>query len=558
MIFRDGWYYLLVTHGSCCAGANSSYNIRMGRARKVTGPFVDNMGIDMLQGGGKLFLGIERPLDRPRAFRAAGPRRRRAEVLLALRGRPRSRRHQRARPPPAALARRLAECGRQPHRGHLSDRIRADRHRARAGGAGRAGGRSARPRRPRGAGRGTRPRRCRRPRGRRWRRTDSVAGRGAGLGELASWPRRRADVAVHAAGAAEVDRGAGRRTPADIPARRTSRSPSRARIARWRRRATANWSRVPAFTGAAEQLWRVDQLTDGSYRVMPKAVPESRSRWCCRPSAAACRRSRDSGRQRSAALAVQDAVTACATANDPWDVRWRRRWHGPGRVAGAVRTPARPVAKPPDADGFLQRWIDPRADPRSRPARPTVRSRRPSRRRISRSTHRRAARRRCGEGRRRARSTWHTVDTARYNVNLYHFAYGLKKPTSNVLFWVVTVVEAPREMTGVRLAIGSNAASVWWVNGAEVIGIYNERQTVIDDGVSKRLTLQKGANVDPRRHRQRRGRHRLLRAVPRRRGPADPGHHGRACRVDDQSAASEGARMSFNPSASEFWRPLSS
>jgi arabinan endo-1,5-alpha-L-arabinosidase len=57
MIFRDGWYYLLVTHGSCCAGANSSYNIRMGRAKKVTGPFVDNMGIDMLQGGGKLFLG---------------------------------------------------------------------------------------------------------------------------------------------------------------------------------------------------------------------------------------------------------------------------------------------------------------------------------------------------------------------------------------------------------------------------------------------------------------------------------------------------------------------
>jgi arabinan endo-1,5-alpha-L-arabinosidase len=57
MIFRDGWYYLLVTHGSCCQGANSSYNIRMGRAKKVTGPFFDNMGIDMLQGGGKLFLG---------------------------------------------------------------------------------------------------------------------------------------------------------------------------------------------------------------------------------------------------------------------------------------------------------------------------------------------------------------------------------------------------------------------------------------------------------------------------------------------------------------------
>ena len=50
VIFRDGWYYLLVTHGSCCAGANSSYNIRMGRSRRITGPFVDNMGIDMLAG----------------------------------------------------------------------------------------------------------------------------------------------------------------------------------------------------------------------------------------------------------------------------------------------------------------------------------------------------------------------------------------------------------------------------------------------------------------------------------------------------------------------------
>jgi hypothetical protein len=94
-----------------------------------------------------------------------------------------------------------------------------------------------------------------------------------------------------------------------------------------------------------------------------------------------------------------------------------------------------------------------------------------------------------------AELAWHMVDTARYNVNLYHFAFELKKPTSNVLFWIVTVVESPRDLGGVRLAIGSNAASVWWVNGAEVIGIYNDRQTVIDDGVSKRLTLRKGPNI---------------------------------------------------------------
>jgi arabinan endo-1,5-alpha-L-arabinosidase len=30
MMFRDGWYYLLLTHGSCCVSANSTYNIRMG------------------------------------------------------------------------------------------------------------------------------------------------------------------------------------------------------------------------------------------------------------------------------------------------------------------------------------------------------------------------------------------------------------------------------------------------------------------------------------------------------------------------------------------------
>jgi hypothetical protein len=91
--------------------------------------------------------------------------------------------------------------------------------------------------------------------------------------------------------------------------------------------------------------------------------------------------------------------------------------------------------------------------------------------------------------------TWHAVDTLGYNVNLYHFAYALNKPTSNVLFSIATVVMAPRELKDVRLAIGSNAASVWWVNGKEVIGIYNDRQTVVDDGVSKRLTLKQGANV---------------------------------------------------------------
>jgi hypothetical protein len=91
--------------------------------------------------------------------------------------------------------------------------------------------------------------------------------------------------------------------------------------------------------------------------------------------------------------------------------------------------------------------------------------------------------------------TWHAVDTPRYNLNLYHFAWALSKPTSNVLFWVTTTVDSPREMRNVRLAIGSNAASRWWLNGERVIALNDDRQTVIDDGVSKRLTLRKGRNV---------------------------------------------------------------
>ncbi len=56
LMYRDGWYYLLGTHGTCCDGPNSTYNIIVGRSRNVTGPYIDNIGRDMLQGGGKMLL----------------------------------------------------------------------------------------------------------------------------------------------------------------------------------------------------------------------------------------------------------------------------------------------------------------------------------------------------------------------------------------------------------------------------------------------------------------------------------------------------------------------
>jgi len=56
IIYRDGWYYLLGTHGTCCDGVNSTYNIVVGRSKNVTGPFLDNMGRDMVAGGGKMVI----------------------------------------------------------------------------------------------------------------------------------------------------------------------------------------------------------------------------------------------------------------------------------------------------------------------------------------------------------------------------------------------------------------------------------------------------------------------------------------------------------------------
>ena len=56
LIYRDGWYYLLGTHGTCCDGVNSTYNIVVGRSRSVEGPYVDNVGRDMLHGGGRMVI----------------------------------------------------------------------------------------------------------------------------------------------------------------------------------------------------------------------------------------------------------------------------------------------------------------------------------------------------------------------------------------------------------------------------------------------------------------------------------------------------------------------
>ena len=49
---HDGCYYLFVNWGHCCRGVNSTYEIRVGRSREVTGPYVDKRGVDLREGGG--------------------------------------------------------------------------------------------------------------------------------------------------------------------------------------------------------------------------------------------------------------------------------------------------------------------------------------------------------------------------------------------------------------------------------------------------------------------------------------------------------------------------
>ena len=248
---------------------------------------------------------------------------------------------------------------------------------------------------------------------------------------------------------------------------------------------------LPAFTGAPEQLWRFDQLADGSWRIMPKSVPNSKE---TTGAIGSRKQFRHTGTIRSrgseTALAAEDAVK-----KTPMKLLLTLL----GIAAAAAQAPPVVLTKPVSAekltgaDGFIQRWlllepigangltdsiVQATVKKEYFPDQFTVIPRDGDTVTVG-----------------GAELTWHAVDTKDYNVNLYRFAESFGKKTSDVLFWAVTTVNSPREISGVRLAIGSNAASVWWVNGQEVIGIYGDRQTVIDDGVSRRLTLKKGPNI---------------------------------------------------------------
>ena len=92
--------------------------------------------------------------------------------------------------------------------------------------------------------------------------------------------------------------------------------------------------------------------------------------------------------------------------------------------------------------------------------------------------------------------TWHSVDSKLYNIKLIRFATGTSegKKRYGLIFNAFTVINCEEDMV-VRLAAGSNSASIWWVNGEKVLTLQADRRMVADDGMSKRITLKKGKNL---------------------------------------------------------------
>ncbi len=91
--------------------------------------------------------------------------------------------------------------------------------------------------------------------------------------------------------------------------------------------------------------------------------------------------------------------------------------------------------------------------------------------------------------------TWHALDSENMNVKLFRFAEKWGQQVYGVLFWAVTIIDCDEDIENVRLAVGSNSASMWWLNGEETLLLSGDRRMVKDDAMSPRLTLKKGRNI---------------------------------------------------------------
>ena len=169
-----------------------------------------------------------------------------------------------------------------------------------------------------------------------------------------------------------------------------------------------------------------------------------------------------------------------------------------GRSIDAYFAPATKEIKTPDADGFIQRWL--LLEPISKPNRTNNVFTDSYLREVFDTLYfpkqftilpKDGEKVKVGD----KQLAWHALDSKLFNVKLFRFAYGLDKPIYGVIFWAVTVVNSPKEMKNIRMAVGSNSASMWWINGEEALLLSGDRRMVMDDCVSPRLTLNKGKNI---------------------------------------------------------------
>jgi len=259
LLYRDGWYYLLGTHGTCCDGPNSTYNIVVGRSRKVTGPYLDNMGRDMLKGGGKMVVAAGDRLIGPGHF---------GRIVVGD-GVEKMSCHYEAD---------LDQSGRSV----LGIRPLLWKNGWPVGGDNFKEGIYEIESERRGYALELGVDFIRMPGGMRFNRNNDEPVKPVPSQELADvvkgWPAGNIDVRIsdymfrpHQKWAISPVPGAGGYLGGPyykIVIAGTDRALAAT--------AEAELVTVPTFTGAPEQLWRIDQLTDGTYRIMPKVVPNSK------------------------------------------------------------------------------------------------------------------------------------------------------------------------------------------------------------------------------------------------------------------------------------------
>lgn len=265
LIYRDGWYYLLGTHGTCCDGVNSTYNIVCGRSRSVTGPYLDNVGRPMLQGGGKMVIKahgrqvgaghfgrtvVEEGLEKISChfeadFDRSGMSVLAIRPLLWRNGWPEAGQNLRAG---------IYELESQRHGYSLELAVDFQRlQTARRGWFRRDANFKIEPI----------PMQV----------LDSVQG---------AWPQ--GDIAVRNGDFMNRPHQHWQITPVEQVGGFLGQPYFKITIAGTSRALAATADKevttVPAFTGAPEQLWQIDQLTDGTYRIMPKSIPGCSEKLC--------------------------------------------------------------------------------------------------------------------------------------------------------------------------------------------------------------------------------------------------------------------------------------